>query len=137
MGGTFIWRFISAGVLVLVVGSGQPRAGQGHAARSFQFFAPTVVVSSAQMQRLERDEPVVQTLPKSDGQLAVFAATRLDAPPDALVAWTRRVAELKKVGSCWRSDGFRPADAGRTSTSCLSMNATWRLSANARLVTAG
>ena len=96
MGKTFIWRFISAGVLVLVVGSGQPRAGRGTPRDPFQLFAPTVVVSTGQMQRLERDEPIVQTLPRGDGQLAVFVATRFDAPPDALVAWTRRVAELKK-----------------------------------------
>jgi hypothetical protein len=96
MGKTSIWRFISVGVLVLVVGSGQPGAGRATAGDPFEFLAPTVVVSTAQRQRLERDEPIVQTLPKSDGQLAVFVATRLDAPPDALVAWTRRIAELKQ-----------------------------------------
>jgi hypothetical protein len=30
------------------------------------------------------------------GQVAVFVATRLNAPPDALVAWTRTIAELKR-----------------------------------------
>jgi hypothetical protein len=96
MAKTSIWRFISAGILVLVVGGGQPRARQGPARDPFEFFAPTVVLSEAQRQRLERDEPVVQTLPGGDGQLAVLVATRLDAPPDALVAWTRRIAELKQ-----------------------------------------
>ena len=95
MGKTSIWRLISAVVLVLVVGSGHPSSGPG-TGDPFEFLAPTVVVSTAQRQRLERDEPIVQTLPKGDGQLAVFVATRLDAPPDALVAWTRRIAELKQ-----------------------------------------
>jgi hypothetical protein len=35
-------------------------------------------------------------LSATDGQLAVFVATRVDAPPDALVAWTRAIAELKR-----------------------------------------
>ncbi|MGH9348831.1 MAG: hypothetical protein ACRD26_16360 [Vicinamibacterales bacterium] len=39
---------------------------------------------------------IVRALPGTDGQLAVFAVTRLNAPPDALVAWTRAIAELKR-----------------------------------------
>jgi hypothetical protein len=93
---TSIWPFIWAGAFVLVVGNGQPRAGRGTGNGAFDFFAPSIVVSEADRQRLERDEPVVQTLPGGGGQLAVFAATRLDAPPEALVAWTRRIAELKQ-----------------------------------------
>ena len=74
--GELIWRFISAGVLVLVVGGGQPQAG--HAALA-QFFAPTVVVSSAQSSASNGTSPS-STLPKSDGQLAVRGdATRRPA----------------------------------------------------------
>jgi hypothetical protein len=118
MGKSSMRRFISAGILVLVAGGGQPRARQ--AARDpFEFFAPTVVLSEAQRQRLERDQPVVQTLPRDDGQLAVFVATRLDAPPDALVAWTRRIAELKQsrfVLAIGRfSDPPTPADLDKLS----------------------
>ena len=96
MGENSIRRFISAVILVLVAGGGQPRARQGSARDPFEFFAPTVVLSEAQKERLDRDEPVVQTLSGGNGQLAVFVATRLDAQPDALIAWTRRIAELKQ-----------------------------------------
>jgi hypothetical protein len=62
----------------------------------FRFFAPWVVISDAERQRLDQDEVVVQMLHGDDGQMAVFVATRLNAPPDALVAWTRAIAELKR-----------------------------------------
>jgi hypothetical protein len=92
---TSISRFIWAAAVVLVVGGTKSRV---FSTRSdpFEFFAPSVVVSEKERERLDRDEPVVQTLPGDDGQLAVFVATRLDAPPDALVAWTRRIAALKQ-----------------------------------------
>jgi hypothetical protein len=92
---TSISRFIWAAAVVLVVGGTKSRV---FSTRSdpFEFFAPSVVVSEKDRERLDRDEPVVQTLPGDDGQLAVFVATRLDAPPDALVAWTRRIAALKQ-----------------------------------------
>ena len=92
---TSISRFIWAAAVVLVVGGAKSRV---FSTRSdpFEFFAPSVVVSEKERERLDRDEPVVQTLPGDDGQLAVFVATRLDAPPDALVAWTRRIAALKQ-----------------------------------------
>jgi hypothetical protein len=96
MAKTSIWRFISAGVLVLVVGSGRLPFGHRTTSDPFEFFAPTIVLSEVQRQRLERDEPVVRSLPGGDGQLAVLVVTRLDAPPDALVAWTRRIAQLKQ-----------------------------------------
>jgi hypothetical protein len=53
-------------------------------------------VSQAERQRLDRDQAVVRALPGSSGQLAIFVATRLNAPPDALVAWTREIPELKR-----------------------------------------
>ena len=62
----------------------------------FQFLAPSVVLSESEWRHLERDEVIVRLLHAEDGQLAVFVATRLHAPPDALVAWTRAIAELKR-----------------------------------------
>jgi hypothetical protein len=57
---------------------------------------------------------LARTLSARDGQLAAFVATRLDAPPDALVAWTRAIAELKRskfVLAIGRfSDPPRPSD---------------------------
>jgi hypothetical protein len=62
----------------------------------FAFLAPAVVVSGVDRARLDRDEVLVRTLAGGDGQVAVFVATRLNARPDALVAWTRAIAELKR-----------------------------------------
>jgi hypothetical protein len=80
----------------------------------FHFLAPSVVVSARDRARLDRDQIVARVLPGKDGQLAVFAATRLNAQPDALVAWTRAIAELKQsrfVLAIGRfSDPPRPSD---------------------------
>jgi hypothetical protein len=59
-------------------------------------FAPWIVLSSGDWRRLDANEPVVRTLHGEQGQVAVFVATRLDARPDALAAWTRAIAELKQ-----------------------------------------
>jgi hypothetical protein len=55
-----------------------------------------VTLNQADRDRLDRRDLIVRILPAHDGELAVFAASRLDAGPDALVAWTRAIAELKK-----------------------------------------
>lgn len=70
------------------------RAPEG--SNPFEFLAPWVIVTPEDRGRLDREEVVTRTLPGRDGQLAVFAATRLNAPPDALVAWTHAIAELKR-----------------------------------------
>lgn len=62
----------------------------------FEFLAPWVIVSPEDRARLDRDQVLTRTLSGKDGQLAVFVATRLKAQPDALVAWTRAIAELKR-----------------------------------------
>jgi hypothetical protein len=62
----------------------------------FHFLAPSVVVSARDRADLDRDRVVARVLSGKGGQLAVFVATRLDAQPDALVAWTRAIAELKR-----------------------------------------
>jgi hypothetical protein len=62
----------------------------------FQFLAPSVVVSAEDRTRLDGDQVLVRVLSGKSGQLAVFVATRLNAQPDALVAWTRAIAELKR-----------------------------------------
>lgn len=80
----------------------------------FEFLAPWVVVSERDRARLDGDQVLARVLPGEDGQLAVFVATRLNAQPDALVAWTRAIAELKRskfvlqVGRF--SDPPRPSD---------------------------
>jgi hypothetical protein len=80
----------------------------------FEFLAPWIVVSEADRARLDRDQVLARVLSGKGGQLAVFVATRLNAPPDALVAWTRAIAEFKRsrfVLAIGRfSDPPRPSD---------------------------
>jgi hypothetical protein len=63
---------------------------------SFQFLAPSVVLSARDRADLNRDQVIARVLSSKGGQLAVFVATRLNAQPDALVAWTRAIAEFKR-----------------------------------------
>ena len=73
-----------------------PASAQVDLSDPFAFVAPSVVVSADDRQRLDRDEVIVRTLAADDRQAAVFVATRLHAAPEALVAWTRAIAELKR-----------------------------------------
>lgn len=81
---------------VLLAASGQPGVFRQSPADPFAFFEPEVVITRSERRRLERDEAVARTLHGDNGQLAVFVATRLKAPPDALAVWTRAIAELKR-----------------------------------------
>jgi hypothetical protein len=97
----FLRRLIcaaAAGALSLDTGpfAGQQQSGVEQSRDPFQFLAPSVIVSAADRARLDRDQVVAQVLSAKGGQVAVFVATRLKAPPDALVAWTRAIAELKR-----------------------------------------
>jgi hypothetical protein len=62
----------------------------------FAFFQPDVVVGAADRERLDHGDVVVRVLPSRDGQLGVFVSSGLDAPAEALVTWTRAIAELKQ-----------------------------------------
>lgn len=62
----------------------------------FAFFRPWLQVSDAEHARLASGGIVVRTLPAEDGEVAVFAAARLQASADALVGWTRSIEELKR-----------------------------------------
>jgi hypothetical protein len=86
----------TAAAVALSIGT-RPLGGEPRAASDpFEFLTPSVVVSSEDRARLERDQVLTRTLSGKDGQLAVFVATRLNAKPDALVAWTRAISELKR-----------------------------------------
>jgi hypothetical protein len=82
-------------VLAMTGAGGAPRQSQP-AGDPFAFLSPDVVLSEAQRERLDRDEVIAETLHGEGGQIAIFVATRLKAPPDALVVWTRAIAELKR-----------------------------------------
>jgi hypothetical protein len=62
----------------------------------FDFFAPAIVVSNEDRANLDRDRVVARTLPGERGQVGLFVATRLTAQPEALVAWTHAIVELKR-----------------------------------------
>jgi hypothetical protein len=62
----------------------------------FAFFKPVVTVSSSDRQRLDRGEVIVRVLPARGTQLAVFAASRLDAEPDSLIHWSGAIEQMKK-----------------------------------------
>ena len=55
----------------------------------FAFFQPDVTLTTGDRERLAGGETVTRILPARDGQLAVFAATRLDAPPQSVATWAR------------------------------------------------
>jgi hypothetical protein len=62
----------------------------------FAFFSPVVTISANDRQRIDRGEVIVRILPARDGEVAVFAASRFDAHPDALVRWTQAIEALKR-----------------------------------------
>jgi hypothetical protein len=105
-----------AAAVVMLAASPLPGRPREHG-DPFEFLAPTIVLSEADRAGLDRDQVLARVLSGRDGQLAVFVATRLDASPDALVAWTRAIAELKRsrfvlaVGRF--SDPPRPSDLGQ------------------------
>lgn len=55
----------------------------------FAFFQPDVTLTTGDRERLAGRETVTRILPVRDGQLAVFAATQLDAPPQSVATWAR------------------------------------------------
>ena len=62
----------------------------------FAFFQPSVTLSMDDRRQLDRGEPIARVLPGQDHEIAVFAAVRVDIDGDRLVAWMRRIEELKK-----------------------------------------
>ena len=62
----------------------------------FAWLLPVVHVDSAARGRIARGEVIVQILPAGDGELGVFAVSRLDADPEMLAVWAGSIANLKK-----------------------------------------
>lgn len=79
-----------AGLLVL-------RGPQAQApADPFAFFHPAVSPSLVDRQAIDKGVPFVRVLPGHDREVAIFAAVPVTSDGDRLVAWVRRIAELKK-----------------------------------------
>jgi len=62
----------------------------------FAFLEPSVTVSADERRQLDRGESIARVLPGHDHEVAVFAAIRVDIDGDRLVAWMRRIGELKQ-----------------------------------------
>jgi hypothetical protein len=62
----------------------------------FAWLRPAVTVDAAALGHLDRGEVLVRVLPATDGELAVFAAARVNADPDTFAAWVNAIGELKK-----------------------------------------
>lgn len=91
------WLMCTALIVVLQPGARLTSNPAGVARHDpFEFFAPSIVVSSEERATLDRDRVVARTLTGEKGQVGVFVATRLNAQPDALVAWTHAIVELKQ-----------------------------------------
>src|SRR5687768_3798355 len=73
--------------VALFMGVHAASANGGHG-DPFAFFRSVIVLDAADRERLDRDDVIVHVLPSRDGELGVFAASRLDAPAESLVAWT-------------------------------------------------
>ncbi len=62
----------------------------------FAFFRPTAVITEDDRRQLDRGVSIARILPGRDREVAVFAAVAVDIDGDRLVAWMRRIEELKK-----------------------------------------
>ena len=62
----------------------------------FAFFQPTITITPDERAQLDRDQPIARVLPGRDLEVAVFAAVPVNIDSDRLVAWIRRIEELKK-----------------------------------------
>ena len=62
----------------------------------FAFFQPSLPITADDRRQLDRGEAIARVLPGNGLEVAVFAAVRVDVDGDRLVAWMRRIEELKK-----------------------------------------
>ena len=72
---------------------GNPRPADGD---PFSFFEPVVTITPSERQRIDSGEILAHVLPARDGEIAVFAVSKLEAQPEALVRWTHRIEALKR-----------------------------------------
>jgi hypothetical protein len=62
----------------------------------FAFFHPSVTISTDERAQLDHGQPIARVLPAKDLEVAVLAAVPVNIDGDRLVAWIRRIEELKK-----------------------------------------
>jgi hypothetical protein len=73
-----------------------PAMAGGTALDPFAWLQPVVTIDAEARHRLDRGEVIVGVLPAVDAEIAVFAASRLDADGEVLAAWAESIAQLKK-----------------------------------------
>ena len=62
----------------------------------FIWLHPAITLDDTARTQLDRGEVIVRVLPASDGELAVFAAARVNSDPDTFAAWINAISQLKK-----------------------------------------
>jgi hypothetical protein len=81
----------TAALLLLLSG-----VAMGTSLDAFSWLRPAISVDAAAQSRLDRGEVIVRVLPSADGELGVFAASRVNADPEMFVTWVNAIAQLKK-----------------------------------------
>jgi hypothetical protein len=62
----------------------------------FALFQPAVTITADDRRQLDRGEPIARVLPAEELEVAVLAAVPVNIDGDRMVAWIRRIEELKK-----------------------------------------
>lgn len=89
-----IWMGAAAMTIAVVSAAFSPSTTAGQA-DPFAFFRHLTALDQSDRDRLDRRDVLVRTLRAGDAELAVFAAARLHAAPEALVAWTGEIEAFK------------------------------------------
>jgi hypothetical protein len=84
---------VAGATLATAALSGTPKPSDGD---PFSFFAPVVTITPSERQRIDAGEVLAHVLPARDGEIAVFAVSKLDAQPETLVRWTHAIEALKR-----------------------------------------
>jgi hypothetical protein len=62
----------------------------------FAFFQPSVTITADDRRKMDDGQPVAHVIASKDPEVAVWAAVPVNIDGDRLVAWMRRIEELKK-----------------------------------------
>ena len=90
-------RALSACAAAVIVVSTARSGGAGpRMLDPFELFRPAVVITSDDRQRLDRGDVIVRSVPARGGEVGVFAASRIDAPSERLITWTRAIEQFKE-----------------------------------------
>ena len=84
---------LGCAALVTATLAGEPRSPDDN---PFSFFASVTSITSADRQRIDSGEVLTRILPAPDGEVAVFAASKLEEDAEAVVRWTHAIEQLKK-----------------------------------------